>query len=285
MNPIISIIIPCYNHGMYIQDALDSIDNAKGSYAVEVIIVNDGSTDQDTIEKLKELEKRGYFVLNQLNIGLANARNNGIKLAKGKYILPLDSDNKVLKSYLNEAIDIFEKNEFLDIIYGNALYFEGKDGDWIVGEYNLFELVSCNYIDACAIYRKSVWEKIGGYDEKMPAMGAEDWDFWINASFAGFRFYYFKENCFNYRVLNNSMIHTLSNNNRKLITEYIQDKYKKYTDLPGLESYYLKKFSKNTSFLIQNISKKEALKILLSNAFFKIKKYLTIKNRNKCQIK
>ena len=80
MNPLISIIIPCYNHGKYLDDALSSIKKSKENYEVEIIIVNDGSTEKETIEILNNLENQGYFVLNQKNGGLGNARNNGIKL-------------------------------------------------------------------------------------------------------------------------------------------------------------------------------------------------------------
>lgn len=272
MNPILSIIIPCYNHGKYIQETLDSIEDAKDKYTVEVIIVNDGSTDEYTIAKLNDLEKQGWFVLNQLNSGLAKARNNGIKLAKGKYILPLDSDNKVLKPYLNEAINILEKNDYLDIVYGNAIYFGEKTGEWLVGEYNLLKLFPSNYIDACAIYRKFVWEKTGGYDENMPKMGVEDWDFWLNSSFAGFSFFYLEKNCFCYRVLNDSMIRSFSGNDRKLVSEYIKLKYIKHTDLPSLDYYYGKKLCKNNYFLAKNLSVKDIIKLLFLKIVFRLKK-------------
>lgn len=272
MNPVLSIIIPCYNHGIYIQDALDSIDMAMDKYSVEVIIVNDGSTDEYTISKLKELENDGRFVLNQENGGLSNARNNGIKLAKGKYILPLDSDNKVLKPYLNDAIDILEKDDFYEIVYGDALYFGEKSGKWIMGEYNLLKFITINYIDACAVYRKSVWEKIGGYDEKMPKIALEDWDFWLNCSFHGFRFFYLQDNCFNYRVLNNSMSRTISEKGNELLSEYIALKYKKYTDLPSLDYYYGKKLCKNNDFLVQNLSVKSIFKLLFIKVDLRLKK-------------
>jgi glycosyltransferase involved in cell wall biosynthesis len=272
MNPIISIIIPCYNHGKYIQETLDSIESAKDKYDVEVIIVNDGSTDEYTIVKLKELENLGYLVLNQKNCGLAKARNNGIELAKGKYILPLDSDNKVLKPYLNEAIDVLEKNVYLDIVYGNAIYFGEKTGDWIVEEYSLFKLVSGNYIDSCAVYRKSVWKKIGGYDEQMPAMGVEDWDFWLNSSFKGFRFYHLNSYSFKYRVLSNSMINSLLPNSRKLLAVYIEEKYKEYTDVPTLENYYTKKLFNDINCVKNNLSVKSIIKVFILKIISRIKK-------------
>ncbi len=73
MNPYLSIVIPCYNHGKYIQETIDSIENAIGKYSIEIIIVNDGSTDALTISKLNDIEKQGYFVLHQKNGGLGNA--------------------------------------------------------------------------------------------------------------------------------------------------------------------------------------------------------------------
>jgi glycosyltransferase involved in cell wall biosynthesis len=92
-NPRISVVIPCYNHGIYIQDAIDSVE-ASSCKNYEIIIVNDGSTDAFTTKKIGELIKRGYHVINHPNQGLARARNNSIAAAVGEYIMPLDADNK-----------------------------------------------------------------------------------------------------------------------------------------------------------------------------------------------
>lgn len=98
--PELSIIIPCFNHGKVIDEALNSVfEQSYNDY--EVIVINDGSTDGYTNEKLSELERKGVFVLHQPNQGLATARNNGIKLAKGEYILPLDSDNRLKKDCIS----------------------------------------------------------------------------------------------------------------------------------------------------------------------------------------
>lgn len=272
MSALLSIVIPCYNHGKYIQETIESIENAKGKYDVEIIIVDDGSTDALTISKLSELEDKGYFVLHQKNGGLGNARNNGIKLAKGKYILPLDSDNTVLEPYLDDAIDVLEKDHFYDIVYGNAIYFGEKKGDWIVGEYSLLKFIPNNYIDACAVYRKSVWEKLGGYDEKIPKMGVEDWDFWLNSSFNGFRFFYLQKPCFNYRVLQGSMIRSFSENDIKSARIYIENKYKNHLSFPDLEYYYAKRMLTNESFLTNNLSVKKIFKILFLKVFSKVTK-------------
>lgn len=272
MIPILSIIIPCYNHGQYIQDTLDSIKEAKSNFEIEIIIINDGSTDGKTISKLKEIESRGYNVISQINSGLGAARNTGIKAAIGKYILPLDSDNMVLKPYLNDAIELLEQDDFYDIVYGDAFYFGEKSGEWIVGEYNLLKLIPSNYIDACAVFRKSVWEKVGGYDEKIPKMGVEDWDFWLNCSFNGFRFYYLQKPCFRYRVLSTSMIQSFSSTDNKQVKEFIQNKYKKFTDLPAVDFYFGKKLCSNNNFLAKNITANSLIKILFLKLFLKLKK-------------
>src|SRR5829696_7805690 len=201
MTPQLSIIIPCYNHGQYIKETLQSVFLCTDKSLFEVIIINDGSTDEYTIQTLAELEKNGYTVINQCNQGLGAARNNAIKLARGKYILPLDSDNRIRPEYIYEGIAFLNDAAQFDVVYGNAEYFGEQQGIWIVGEFNLQKLMLHSYIDACAIFRKSAWEKVGGYDDRMPAMGLEDWDFWLRIAFSGGLFKYIPKALFDYRVL------------------------------------------------------------------------------------
>src|SRR6266540_5603640 len=124
---LVSLITPCYNHGIYIHEAIASIPYEKLTYEIEHIIVNDGSTDPFTLEKLNQLEENGYKVIHQENLGLAAARNNAIKVAKGKYILPLDSDNKLHENYLTKAVEILENDDSIDVVYGDCLFFGEKN--------------------------------------------------------------------------------------------------------------------------------------------------------------
>lgn len=275
MNPILSIIIPCYNHGLYISETIKSIEVSKDKYPIEIIIVNDGSTDLTTIQVLKEIESKGYFVLNQKNGGLGNARNNGIKIARGKYILPLDSDNKVEKPYLNNVIDILEKNPDIDIVYGNALQFGEASGTWVLDDYNLQHLLLSNFIDACAVYKKTVWEKNGGYDEKMPIMGYEDWDFWINSSLNNFRFHHHQDICFQYRVLNNSMIRTVSGKGIDEVYDYFQKKYDNLIDYNFCKKFVISKlkYTKEDVVMFSNtMSYKILFKYIMLKALTDIKR-------------
>ena len=236
INPLISIIIPCYNYGQYIQEAIKSVeDSTCNNY--EIIIINDGSTQLETQRILKELELKGYNIINQRNLGLAKARNNGIKLAKGKYIIPLDADNKIRPEFINKSIDFFQKNEQYDIYYGNAMYFGEREGIWVVKKFSFLDLIVENYIDACACFRRSVWEKINGYDENMPIMGFEDWDFWLRLSLSGCQFHHESQILFEYRVSNESMISNTAKH-KEILISYIFSK-NELRNLSNIREEYL----------------------------------------------
>lgn len=225
---IVSIVIPCYNHGQYLQEALDSIDYNKINYSVEIIIVDDGSSDHETLQKLESLKQLNYTVIHQTNGGPGKARNTGINVAVGKYILPLDADNKIDPNYINKAIPLLEKNQ-ADIVYAAPKFFgdtSNKKRQFKVRPFDDLGLVTGNCADACAIYRKEVWMKNGGYDEVMPYFGFEDWDFWITASKNNFTFHFINEKLFFYRIDNNSMITQFDNKERSvLIHRYLAKKH------------------------------------------------------------
>ena len=203
----VSIVIPCYNHGAMLREALASIEQVRNTNLLEVIIVDDGSSEAETTMILSELEDAGYRVVHQPNLGVGAARNTGIRLAKGEFILPLDSDNRLRDIYLSEGVSILKQNPSAGVIYADAEYFGERSGRWHVPEFDLLSLIRTNLIDACALYRKSLWKEVGGYDEQMPWMGLEDWDFWLRlASRRGGEFIHLNNIGFDYRVRKDSMI-------------------------------------------------------------------------------
>lgn len=221
MNNIdLSIIIPCYNHGDYLQETVDSIFTNMGSFNYEVIIINDGSTDVNTINVINSFNTNNIKVINQSNQGLAKARNNGIKTAKGTYILPLDSDNNVTQGYLQKALEILKDNSEIDIVYGNAKYIGEKQGVWVNHTLDKRKMLIANHIDACAVFKKEIWENVSGYSEDMPYMGCEDWNFWQKCIYKKYNFFYLNEICFEYRVLSNSMIRTIPEDFQQKIFSY-----------------------------------------------------------------
>ncbi|MEO5592089.1 MAG: glycosyltransferase family A protein [Chitinophagaceae bacterium] len=242
--PIISVVIPCYNQGKYLKDALDSLHQCDHAL-FEIIIVNDGSTDEFTNQYIEELSKTGYHVIFQQNTGLGGARNSGIHKAAGKYILPLDADNKIYPAYLERSISILDNNENIAVVYGNANYIGGKKGVLKPGQFNLQRLMLGNYIDACAVIRKSVIEEVGFF-ENMKIMGYEDWDLWLRIGFKGYAFQYLDEVLFDYRVSADSMMKTLnaSIQQQNEIETYFLTKYKDKLSFDFVYDYMVYRFKK-----------------------------------------
>src|SRR4051794_23661414 len=95
----VSVVIPCYNQGLYLLEAVSSVEAAIGDRH-ELVIVDDGSDDPATIGILRDLESRGHRVIHQPNAGVAAARNHGIRESQGDCILPLDADNTITPRYI-----------------------------------------------------------------------------------------------------------------------------------------------------------------------------------------
>lgn len=223
--PKVSVVIPCYNHGLYLKEALSNLDNESSLY--EIIIVNDGSNTEETLQILNDLKTKNFNVVSQENKGLSEARNTGIFHSKGEYILFLDADNSIEVDLINKAATIFDSNSEIAVVYSDAEYVGNKTGRWVVGEFNLQRLMIANYIDACAMVRKSVFDELGGYDSKMIG-GWEDWELWLRIGFAGKKFYYLPEVGFKYRTYPGSMSGVLGKSFeiRNRLKAYLHEKYK-----------------------------------------------------------
>ena len=189
-----------------LREALASVEEVRNENLLEVIIVDDGSSETETIRILKEVAEAGYRVVSQPNRRVSAARNTGIRLAKGEFILPLDSDNRLRDVYLKEGVSLLKENPGIGVIYTDAEYFGERTGRWHVQEFDLLSLIRMNFIDVCALYRKALWEQVGGYDEQMPWMGLEDWDFWLRVAVKGGTFVHLSEIGFDYRVRADSQI-------------------------------------------------------------------------------
>ena len=137
MDPIVSIIIPCYNHGHYLNEAIKSVEQSTEKSIYEIIIINDGSTDEHTLNVLTSLEHNGYFILHQENLGLAAARNAGINKSKSNYIITLDADDRIRPPYFDKGINILDKQKEIGVVYGQSAYFGVKNGIHKPGNFHL----------------------------------------------------------------------------------------------------------------------------------------------------
>lgn len=177
MNPLISIIVPCYNQAQYLDECIQSVfDQTYKNW--ECIIVNDGSPDNagDVAQKWVEKDAR-FKYFEKENGGVASARNFGIEKASGTWILPLDADDLINPKYLQLASEKFPEN--YDIIYCKAVFFGIVNKEFRLPAFNFDQILLDNQIFNAAFFPKEKWQKIGGYDVEF-YYGMEDWEFWIN---------------------------------------------------------------------------------------------------------
>ncbi|MDF9801099.1 glycosyltransferase involved in cell wall biosynthesis [Catalinimonas alkaloidigena] len=208
MPSLVSIVIPCYNQGIFLEDSVNSA-LAQTYDDIEIIIVNDGSSDKFTNDLLRNYSKPKTRVITTKNNGLAEARNVGISNAKGKYILPLDADDKIAPFYCEKAIEKIEGDPTLGIIHCQTKYFGARDDLRQDPEYSLEVMLSKNIILCSGLFKKSDWEKVGGYNSNM-VYGGEDWDFWLSVIGLGRKVYKIPEVCFFYRIRQNSMARSMN---------------------------------------------------------------------------
>jgi glycosyltransferase involved in cell wall biosynthesis len=220
----VSIIVPCYNQAQYLNECLYSVLN-QTYINWECIIVNDGSPDDTKWIAEKWLELDGRFkYLEQDNLGVSVARNFGITNADGKYILPLDADDKISPDYIKLAIRELESNEELKLVYCEAYLFGAEEAIWKLGQFSLSNLSKFNMIFCSAIYRKKDWNMVGGYDYKM-VEGLEDWEFWISLLKNGGGVKKINIIGFYYRIKQNSRTKTLTPEKEKILYEYMSVKH------------------------------------------------------------
>jgi hypothetical protein len=201
--PDVSVVIPCYEQGIFLVEAVASVERCAPPNC-ELVIVNDGSREPRTLEILDGLKRFGYFVHDQDNRGLAGARNAGIELARARYILPLDADNRIRAHYLQDAIRVLDAQPDVGVVYGDRFEFGLSRPRQEIPDFDLKSLLERNYIDACAVLRKQVWVDCHGYDAAI--YGMEDWDLWIHAAERGWRFHHLPYLAFDYRVRPGSLL-------------------------------------------------------------------------------
>jgi glycosyltransferase involved in cell wall biosynthesis len=225
--PLVSVIIPCYNAGEMLLDAINSIRHEKFNYSTEIIIINDGSTDPTTISILGQLDKEGYTILHQDNKGPAAARNSGVKAASGEYYMFLDSDNKLRSNYINKGVPLLMAHKDIGVVYGIPEFFgEQTTAKFVPMAFDKIKMLEKNFIDMCVLMRKKVWLEQGELDENRLMIGVEDWEYWIRLGFSNWKFYFLEEICFDYRVRKDSLVESTSSINRtKEIKEYLILKY------------------------------------------------------------
>ncbi|MFV5686293.1 glycosyltransferase family 2 protein [Flavobacterium sp. GB2R13] len=227
--PVVSIIVPCYNHAQYLSESLQSV--LEQTYVNwECIIVNDGSPDNTKeIAALWVSKDKRFRYLEKENGGLSSARNAGIANSIGEYILPLDADDCIDNEFLTKLVPELQLDNSLAIVSCYSKFFE-NNLETITYELKpkgttYHYLLFVNQLIATSLYRKKCWEVVEGYDETMKN-GFEDWDLWLSITKRGWNYKIVTEFLFYYRKSKQSMLVDTINNHAESVKEYLFKKHK-----------------------------------------------------------
>ncbi|HEY1116014.1 MAG TPA: glycosyltransferase [Chitinophagaceae bacterium] len=226
---LLSVIVPYYNMGKYIDDTIRSLENA--DYALkEILIINDGSTDPQSLEKLEAFRGRENIrVFDTPNRGLAHARNYGAAQAAGEFLAFLDADDVVEPDYYSKAIRVLAHYTNVHFVGCWTRYFEGSTKIWPTFNPEPPILLFHNTVNSSAlVYKRAAFLAKGLNDGNMVFTGLEDYESVVALTAAGFRGVVLPEPLFRYRVRKDSMIRAVSKNKKLLLYQYISHKHKEF---------------------------------------------------------
>lgn len=201
--PKVSVVIPCYNQGAFLTEAINSV-LSQTFIDFEIVVVDDGSTDPDTLAIVHLIDNPKIKVVRTENGGLALARNRGIAASTGDLILPLDADDLIAPTYLEKGLSVFAGDSSVGVVYSMAVKFGAVNELWQLPEFSPNRLLRENMVFCSAMFRRESWERGGGYNTNMK-YGWEDWDFWLTLCEMGLRFVRIPEVLFHYRIKDSSM--------------------------------------------------------------------------------
>lgn len=227
-SPKVSVIIPCFNLGQYLDEAVESV-LAQTFQDFEILILDDGSTDVETRQILRDYARPNTTVFRTPNRGLAAARNYLIGRARGEYLCALDADDRLHANYLEKTVGTLEKDRSLTFVSTLLQMFEEEERIWpSERECDLGTLLCDDTVITPALVRRAAVLSVGGYDEKMPHPGDEDWDLWLTLVEAGYQGTIVPEVLFFYRRRANSMCVQCTRGQTHLdLIEYIVGKHRK----------------------------------------------------------
>ena len=186
----VSVIVPCHNLGKFLPDCLDSV-LSQPEVSFEVIVVDDASTD-NTEAIMADYADDITRISNKTNLHVSASRNIAIENAKGKYILPLDADDRLAPNVLASMVNYLDNHPEIDIVAGHLLVFhendltKGVSSGWPNGTQVELQFEGHNRLPYSSMYRRKVWDRVGGYRTRI-RNGTEDADFWCRALGYGYK--------------------------------------------------------------------------------------------------
>lgn len=171
----VAVIVPCFNDGAFAAQAVASIREGE---PVEVVVVDDGSTEVATLEELARLEAGGVCVLRRPNGGLGAARTTGLQHVRAPFVYPLDADDELEPGALAAMADVLEAHPGAAFTWGDYVLVGAGAGTYRSPDRWLpWTLTYVNPYPVCSMFRRTVLERLGGWE----GWAYEDWDLWLRA--------------------------------------------------------------------------------------------------------
>ncbi|TWI83673.1 glycosyltransferase involved in cell wall biosynthesis [Lacibacter cauensis] len=235
INNKLSIIIPFFNMGKTVKETLSSVYNIEYDN-FEVIVINDGSTEEESVKELNKLQKAfGFRLINQSNYGLSFARNRGAEEASGEYIAFIDADDKIDPKFYRAAISVLQSKSNVYFVGSWVRYFENSNGIWPSFTPELPYLLYYNMVcGGGLVYKKIAYLEAGKNDEALE-YGLEDWESVLSLVKSGRQGIVLPEPFYQYRIRKGSMarrftsekilysIKYITNKHSDVFSEYAQD--------------------------------------------------------------
>ncbi len=227
--PLVTIIIPCYNHGLYLAECLASLV-AQTYPHWHAIVVDDASADIASIESVIQnaTDPRIRLVRHTTNRGMSGARNTGFREAATELVLPVDADDRIEPDSLSALVACLQEDPSVDCAYGDVILF-GRHAGLLqfsgppAGK--KLTRIQDTIPGAGTLMRRQLWEKLGGYDEHETLRhGREDFEFWLRAFKTGCKAMRVPQPLYHYRQLHTSM-ETQARLHEHEIVEYIYHKH------------------------------------------------------------
>lgn len=178
---LVSVLIPVYSNPQLLPRALRSVASGGLGPGVEVVVINDGAGEscRAVLSQLEEFDN--WLYVETKNRGLAAARNAGVSVARGDWIVPLDDDDELEGAYLREVCALARSgSDEFNLVAPRIRIVQSKGVvEWGGSEWTSEDIAVRNLLPYCSAFRKDVWQSVAGYREALE--GYEDWDFWLRA--------------------------------------------------------------------------------------------------------
>jgi glycosyltransferase involved in cell wall biosynthesis len=183
MNDDITVVITSFNYGAFLPAAVQSALAQEGG-APHVIVVDDGSTEPETLAALEHLPPE-VTLIRQANAGLSAARNTGLRAASTPYLIVLDADDRLADDALAVLRAPLDRDDRLGFTYGIAQFFGAWEGTLVFPPFDPYKLLYRHIVGSTALMRRALFDDVGGFDPAFTAY--EDWEFWVHALAGGWR--------------------------------------------------------------------------------------------------